>query len=336
MKPTISIIIPVYNVEKYLEQCLDSILKQTRNDYEVIMIDDGSTDSSPSICDTYAQQYECMTVIHQKNKGLSSARNTGIRKAQGEWITFLDSDDWWEEKYLECMDFEDVDLCVCGYNVVYPEKSEKVVRNLQSKVIPISDYISQVDNYYGTIFNFAWGKLYRKDIVLRTGLFNENIVLVEDILFNINYYRECQTVRIIENSLVNYRQVSCSLSHRYHEDMFEYYELGYTNYIGLLEQYGVYDEKVRLAILKRYWGNYVESLLGLTRSNRGFREKKKIIREKQQKLLYKECLEEYIKGGLCMENRIQKIGMELMRKKYYLIWFVLVYCYDIQKRRLSC
>lgn len=105
--PTISVVVPVYKVEKYLNRCVDSILNQTYKDFELILVDDGSPDKAPEICDDYAKKYDYIHVIHQKNGGLSAARNTGIEWAlensDSQWITFIDSDDWIHPKYLELL-----------------------------------------------------------------------------------------------------------------------------------------------------------------------------------------------------------------------------------------
>lgn len=95
--PKFTVIIPVYNVAAYLAKCIDSVLKQEFKQYEVILIDDGSTDESGTICDKFAEQDKRIVVIHQKNKGLSAARNIGIENAKGEYILFLDSDDYWHD-----------------------------------------------------------------------------------------------------------------------------------------------------------------------------------------------------------------------------------------------
>lgn len=97
----ISVIVPVYNVEKYLNRCVDSLINQTYKNLEIILVDDGSTDSSPRICDDYKKKYEAVKVIHKKNGGLSSARNTGIKQASGDYIGFVDSDDWVAEDTYE-------------------------------------------------------------------------------------------------------------------------------------------------------------------------------------------------------------------------------------------
>lgn len=96
--PFLSVIIPVYNVEDYLEQCVNSILVQDYKDLEIILVDDGSRDGSPTICDKYAKEHSFVSVIHKKNGGLSSARNKGLEVARGEYVCFVDSDDWWNEK----------------------------------------------------------------------------------------------------------------------------------------------------------------------------------------------------------------------------------------------
>ena len=101
MSPAISVIIPVYNCEKYLTQCIESVLNQTFQDFELILVDDGSHDSSPDICDNFRQKDERIQVIHKPNGGVSSARNEGIKVARGEYITFVDSDDYIEEEMME-------------------------------------------------------------------------------------------------------------------------------------------------------------------------------------------------------------------------------------------
>ena len=93
--PLLSVIVPIYNVEKYLKQCIESVIKQQLDSYELILVDDGSTDSSKSICDNYSEKNANIKVFHKKNEGASSARNYGLKKASGKYVLFLDSDDWW-------------------------------------------------------------------------------------------------------------------------------------------------------------------------------------------------------------------------------------------------
>ena len=127
MKPLISLIIPVYNVEDYLRQCLDSVCNQTYTNLEVIVVDDGSTDSGPIICDEYGKKYGWI-IIHQQNGGLSAARNSGLDIAKGDYIMFLDSDDWYAddmiETLLEKIVESSADIVESGMNWVYPDRTE--------------------------------------------------------------------------------------------------------------------------------------------------------------------------------------------------------------------
>ena len=165
--PQISVIVPVYKVEQYLHRCVDSILKQTFTDFELILVDDGSPDNCPAICDEYALQDTRVHVIHQENGGLSAARNAGIdwafANSDSEWLTFIDSDDWVHlemlERLLDAVTVVDAAVGICGYaetegeELAAPENSFIV-----SEWKPEEFYVQHVVN--STV---AWGKLYKKD-----------------------------------------------------------------------------------------------------------------------------------------------------------------------------
>jgi glycosyltransferase involved in cell wall biosynthesis len=122
----ISVIIPCYNSEKYLRECVESVLRQTYADLEIILVEDGSTDATSAICDEYASRDLRVTVLHKKNGGLSDARNAGIRLSKGEYIGFVDSDDWVEPDMFEALynglTLNDCDMSVCGFNEVFANK----------------------------------------------------------------------------------------------------------------------------------------------------------------------------------------------------------------------
>lgn len=113
--PKVSVIVPVYNAEKYLQECVDSILRQTLTDLELILVDDGSTDTSPALCDRYAEQDARVKVIHKPNGRAASARNAGIRAASGGYVAFVDSDDWVSPEMYEKMLDTDADVTLCDY-----------------------------------------------------------------------------------------------------------------------------------------------------------------------------------------------------------------------------
>ena len=161
----ISIIVPVYKVEPYLHQCVDSILKQTYQDIEVLLVDDGSPDKCGEICDEYARRDNRIRVFHTENKGLSAARNLGLREAKGEYIGFVDSDDWIEpsmfETLLRRLEETEADISVCEIFIEY-KKNHTAWHHVQNSVYTDSDIIQALLSF--AFYNFAWNKLYKKSI----------------------------------------------------------------------------------------------------------------------------------------------------------------------------
>ena len=163
----ISVIVPVYQVEAYLPRCVDSILKQFFEDFELILVDDGSPDRCGELCDAYAAQDSRVHVIHQKNGGLSAARNAGIdwafANSQSQWLTFVDSDDWLHPNTLDVLlkaaEDSNTAVSVCGYQETTGENPAIDEEKMHSEVwTPKDFYMQQIKN-----FTVAWGKLYRKE-----------------------------------------------------------------------------------------------------------------------------------------------------------------------------
>lgn len=170
--PFLTIVVPVYQVEDYLRRCVDSILAQEYQDYELLLINDGSLDSSPQICDDYAQRYAHIRVVHKSNGGLSDARNTGIRQAQGKYIAFIDSDDWLAPNCLQSvmpvLEQGQYDLLCFGRQFVQSEK-ETLKQVEQPKMQVVSGYEAYLEMLnQGLVTGFATDKIYR------TSLFREN------------------------------------------------------------------------------------------------------------------------------------------------------------------
>ena len=199
--PTISVIVPVYNTEQYLRRCIDSVLAQTYQDFELLLIDDGSKDSSGAICDEYAAQDARVRVFHKENGGVSSARNMGLDNAQGEWITFVDADDYIEENFLKSFEGNlDADLVVGNSFVLNEHSNERKELNriLSGKNENIKDFLNT--NLQELICRTPWGKLYRANIIADLR-FNENMRLGEDTLFNLCYFRRITNISVQCNVL---------------------------------------------------------------------------------------------------------------------------------------
>jgi len=188
----ISIIIPVYNVEPYIKKCLDSVINQTYKNLEILLIDDGSTDGSKEICDEYAAKDSRIKVFHKENRGLSSALNVGLNNFSGDYLGFVDSDDWIEPDMFgtlhKVIKNEDVQICIAGYFKDINNDSSPVCNKKQipDGVIQTRDillYPLQRDDYMG-FCGYVWNKLYSADIVKKNDLkFNEQIKYGMDILF---------------------------------------------------------------------------------------------------------------------------------------------------------
>ncbi len=172
-KPLISVVVPVYNVEKYLNKCLDSIIGQTYRNLEIILVDDGSTDDSGVICDIYREKDSRVRVVHQKNQGLSGARNTGINMANGELLGFVDSDDYivenMYERLLEVLLKNDAQISICDCECIMEageEISHQEYPKLETEVLNKEQAFQRLDGFSYPYWKYvtAWNKLYRKHL----------------------------------------------------------------------------------------------------------------------------------------------------------------------------
>lgn len=207
----ISIIIPVYNVSRYLNECIQSVVNQSYKDFECILINDGSSDGSEMICNQWAQKDSRIKVIHQSNQGVSKARNKGITEAQGEYIAFIDSDDWIAPNYLnelfQPIEKYNVDLVVCGLQQHYTDSTSKNY-SYKTGIIKIE---KQFTNEFTDINKqfLLFGpviKLYKKSIIQKHNInFPPKYTYGEDLLFNYNYLEYVKTVYIIDQCLYHYR-----------------------------------------------------------------------------------------------------------------------------------
>lgn len=228
MKDLISVIIPVYNAEKYIEVCMESVLKQTYPLYEVIMVDDGSSDRSGEICDNFCSQYENVRVIHQENQGAAIARENGIRMAQGEFIAFVDSDDHVSELFLEKLHetIGDSELAICGFCMDKTKEQAGIINHQYSTAEAIS-VVSNKDFsklYSNLMIGSLWNKLYRKECIRKWKVhFRRNCHYLEDLYFNLNYMSHIQgKYRICNDILYQYiYQNTDSVMHKHRDNIYE-------------------------------------------------------------------------------------------------------------------
>lgn len=217
--PKLSIIVPVYNSEQYLSRCVNSIVAQGFKDFELLIIDDGSTDSSKELCDKYAKQDNRIRVFHKSNGGVSSARNLGLDNAQGEWVMFVDSDDWLKPTYLDSlMSFakNEVDLIIS-----YPETvSQTEVINPKvyfPKLVTSSDFSDLFVLYDIDIYTTSWAKVYKMALIRNNGIrFNEKMTMGEDTVFLYTYLLFSSNIYVSNIIGYCYHDTSGSLSKRFY------------------------------------------------------------------------------------------------------------------------
>ena len=208
MEPLISVIVPIYNVEPYLRQCVDSIINQTYRNLEIILVDDGSPDNCGAICDEYAEKDNRVVVIHKENGGLSDARNAGLKVMHGEYLMFVDSDDYIETGFLKkCMPDYEFDLAVAGCTIFYENKqNEKRIATTRDSFF-VENKLDFGEMYYlveHSIFGYAWAKIYNKQII--ENLRMENILFREDLFFNMAAWKNATKIFVSSETGYFYRQ----------------------------------------------------------------------------------------------------------------------------------
>ncbi len=222
MDTLFSIIIPVYNVEQYIDKCIQSILQQVYPDFEVILVDDGSRDGSPSICDLYLSEDKRVKVIHKDNGGVVSARQAGVEVATGEYIVCVDSDDWIDPQYLqkmkEIIDLKNPDVICCGYYNAFEYSNMAVHPDVRQGYYSRNDlereiFPSLIADKGGKGFPPAlWAKAFRRTIYLQQQLVNVKVVMGEDSACVYPTIFHAQDMYVLQDCLYYYRQNPSSIT----------------------------------------------------------------------------------------------------------------------------
>lgn len=249
MKPKISIIISIYNVEAYLRQCLDSVIGQTYGNLEIILIDDGSPDNCGIICDEYAQCDSRITVVHKENGGLSAGWNDGIKKATGEWIAFVDPDDWIDLSFFSSLiRNSDLDRMQVITATGYIEERDK---NSRSRVVfdePFSFYEGQGKEQmllktieaYNNRFAMAWNRLYRREFLISENIFFDSHIpagLSNDAVFNFEVFLKADYVQAVICMGYHYRHQNEAATLRYRPGRAEQMAYTFSRLQELVNQY---------------------------------------------------------------------------------------------------
>lgn len=209
----VSMIVPVYQVEKYIGQCIESVLNQTFQDFELILIDDGSKDNSGRICDLYAAKDERIRVIHTENRGAAAARNTGLDQASGKYITFLDGDDYLAENMIErlhqVIDDSAYDMVVCDFLNLLPNENDNFIVHLKERTVNGREVLEHLKNEksYG-VWTVVWNKIYTREIL--KNLRFPNGKYFEDEFFSNQLYLNSNQIHVISDVLCYHRVLASS------------------------------------------------------------------------------------------------------------------------------
>lgn len=244
----VSIIVPVYNAEKYLDKCISSILEQTYHNIELILVNDGSTDKSEQICIEYTKNDNRIIYLKQSNAGPSASRNNGISRSKGDYIQFLDADDYLDKNSVDILveAIKDVDYVIAGYFNIRENKQEKPKKLVASTLIGSylkEDLLSHWGELVeGEVFHYTWNKLYKSEFIKNNIQFNEKIKISEDMLFNLDYLSNIKTLKIIDKPIyyhVLYNQESLTKS--YHNGLFEMRKITHQYMEAFLKSNSVYQ-----------------------------------------------------------------------------------------------
>lgn len=222
----ISIIVPIYQAKSYLEKCVDSILSQTYKEIELLLIDDGSTDGSSEICDDYAKNNVNVKAIHQQNAGVSFARNKGVSNASGDWVMFIDADDYVSSTLCEDLikhADEKTDVIISGFVEDFGNK-QQTIKVADTVCCSHNDLKQNFDSYHRLLLlNSPFAKLYKRDL-LQNIKFNTNISMGEDFLFNLECFEHARNIKFIPSADYYYNLTNAdSATKKYKEEYFNCY-----------------------------------------------------------------------------------------------------------------
>ena len=320
MEPTLSIIVPIYQAEKSLRNCIQSILRQTMSNFELLLIDDGSKDKSSLICKEYLQKDKRIRFFEKSNSGVSETRNLGIKKARGKYIQFVDSDDtlvdYMCERMINTAEENNCELVICGY--------KKCEGSLDEVINYGNLFINNINNsgeifgnlYVKELISTPWNKLFLKSKIKE--YFDKNLSLGEDLVFNLEYMRNISSISIISDPLYNYfinRKIA--LKQLYKRTNYETILRGYTEVIAFCND--VFGVKYNSNLINQYFVKFVQGCFLAIVANKDNSPKLKLQQIKQ--IVYNEKLNS-VCNTVNYDNRLLAFQSNLiLNKNIYLIYY---------------
>jgi glycosyltransferase involved in cell wall biosynthesis len=321
----ISIILPCYNVENYLARSIESALAQSYSDFELLVIIDGSPDNSKSIAENFIKIDNRIQVFEKENGGLSDARNYGLERAKGEFIYFMDSDDWIEPNLLEdnlkIIEDENLDLVIFGYIQDDENTEGEVIRS--TNVLPkVTKYVKgekniTIDTHHLGLLGYAWNKIYRKSFLEKNNLkFEKGTSLVEDILFNSQVYQATTVLRFNEKGYYHYlNRPITTLIKTFHINSFELKRRKTISLEIFFNEWNVLNKNELLSYSIVQGIRYCIHNMFAFKNQLYFKQKVEVIKSMLQDSLTKQYAEHYKPYGF--KNKLYKFLIQ--KKQAYLI-----------------
>lgn len=330
----ISIIIPVYNVEKYLQENISSLLKQTYKEIEIILVDDGSKDNSGYLCDQAAKKDSRIKVIHKENAGLGYARNSGLRVAQGKYVTFIDSDDVVDsdliQRMIDGINESGADTCIGGFkridklgSTLYEERyKSEVYRNKDVFHKLFIRMLGSAPDKHDAIKMSVWNVLYSMEIIKKNNLLfkSEREFISEDIVWDLDYYRYSQKAIVIDSIAYGYRVTPGSLTQTYKENKFKMICILYNELKKRLDNIVINNEAIT-RLQRQFFVNFRACLKQERYSRKNYFDIYKSIKQMCNSKIVCEILEQY---PISKINFKARFFLTLIKRRMYFLITILV------------
>lgn len=331
-EPKVTVAVPIYNVEKYMDRCLQSLVDQNYKNLEIILVDDGSTDGCPAKCDDWAKRDDRITVVHKTNQGLGMARNTGLDNATGKYIFFIDSDDYVSTQIVEmCVaaaEKDGSDAVIYGRTDVYPDGSTKSHPVKGDKTLfkgaEVRDELLPAMMTYAMGFGVsAWGKMYNLDRLkqLNKRFVSEREIISEDTYFAVDFFADCKVATVLPEGLYYYFKRDDSLSRRYNPQRRLQNDVFYEKTAQLIAQKGLSD-KILASVAVRYHMYSIADMKQIICADISKSQKKTALKGYFDNGLLHSTLTE---DSLNMEDKNSKIFWKLFKSKRYLMCRLLLW-----------
>lgn len=325
----ISVIIPVYNCREYLQKCIESVINQTFEDWELILVDDGSTDGSGRICDEAAAGDERVHTVHKENGGgAGEARNAGVRSASAPFVVFIDSDDYVKTGLLETLhkaqEETDADVVVAGY-IDYVEGEGDAFRQKVSYPAArlegsreVRDFF--VEHYPEGLLGFPWNKLYRTDLIKENGILFPKMRRLEDGIFNVEYFSFCESCVILDEAMYYYKNSEQVELRKLPYDFYQIMEEFTVQFYRTLEEWGYEKGRYERSMVDYFQNDFVCCLENICQPvwGKSFGENRQYMRELHEKKLIRYMMERPCESG----NYTRLVWNAFCRERYRRVRFL--------------